>query len=473
MKKIVAIILAALMLLGAIACNALKPENDDKGENGENALLNEDPFPDYEGILKIIALLAKNSGVSEFENNYAPLDERETAIYNEIRERINDNLGYSIVDINDDGTDELVLLRGNAYTPSSVFTIKDDKPVFLTDIYSGENSKGAIDKRGVIYKFVYNKENDYYYEVKKIVDGELVGLTYGCRDTGKIEYFVVRNGINSDVTKEYLSELENEYADIFNKLELTTQNSHIGPYNHIIDCGPHYKLIEDPLSYKSHTYEIYNKENELVLSKQVNESTYIHEHDDVLDIVVMGSSYGFDVHTYYSLTRDAFSEEFTHIRSLSGDKVAYFENDRLIVRNVFDKNEFYREYPEYSSASYVSFAPDGKSLELRFNVEGFSKPATKVICFETLPILKTLKTRGVYGNLKFDLYFLSSGNPAHVRAATEDTLRLMQTETVIGDCYQTESGTRNDWYMVIYNGRVCYVEAAYFEVSSYIVTEGN
>ena len=67
---------------------------------------------------------------------------------------------------------------------------------------------------------------------------------------------------------------------------------------------------------------------------------------------------------------------------------------------------------------------------------------------------------------------LSSGNPAYLRSATQDTARLLQVEPVIGGSYESDNGTvRNDWYKISYYGKECYVSADSFEVDTYRITE--
>ena len=69
--------------------------------------------------------------------------------------------------------------------------------------------------------------------------------------------------------------------------------------------------------------------------------------DNVVDVHInLGS--GLSEHSYYSVERDAFSKKYLYVSAYNNEKVAYlngsFQDRRLIVQNVFDKTEYYKEF---------------------------------------------------------------------------------------------------------------------------------
>ena len=119
------------------------------------------------------------------------------------------------------------------------------------------------------------------------------------------------------------------------------------------------------------------------------------------------------------------------------------------------------------------FSEDGKSVTLQYRLSGFSNQITRVLCFETLPILETKKICyiRVGPGLHYEALHVSSGTRAVLRADTNDTIRLLSTTPITGGEYESDGGVRNDWYMIDYKGKTCYVSADSFEVSTFVVEE--
>ena len=73
--------------------------------------------------------------------------------------------------------------------------------------------------------------------------------------------------------------------------------------------------------------------------------------DDTIDIGIdMGT--GITIHKYYNANENIFSGEFTNVLTNSDKFIAYFdvfkenpfENRKVVVQNIFDKNMFYKEF---------------------------------------------------------------------------------------------------------------------------------
>lgn len=99
----------------------------------------------------------------------------------------------------------------------------------------------------------------------------------------------------------------------------------------------------------SEYYYVYNMDkvvvddNKYPTVKQVN--------DDVLDIY-MGMGTGLTWHQYYSIQKDSFSRTYWYVIAFEDEMVAYiyvpddhpFEGRQIVIRNVFDKSKYYKEF---------------------------------------------------------------------------------------------------------------------------------
>ena len=130
-------------------------------------------------------------------------------------------MAYSLHDINDDGTEELILTETDGTSLHAIFTMHGETPVLL-DVFKF----GTVKTDGCIY-YAKESETQKTYHVKYLVDGALVGLTYGYNGTdpsedGDAEYFRVDDGVRTALTRE-------EY--------LTIQSAHQFMPNHTLDTG--------------------------------------------------------------------------------------------------------------------------------------------------------------------------------------------------------------------------------------------
>lgn len=110
-------------------------------------------------------------------------------------------MAYSLHDINDDGTEELLLMETDGTSLHAIFTMHGETPVLL-DVFKF----GTVKTDGCIY-YAKESETQKTYHVKYLVDGALVGLTYGYNSTdpseeGDAEYFRVDDGVRTALTRE-------------------------------------------------------------------------------------------------------------------------------------------------------------------------------------------------------------------------------------------------------------------------------
>ena len=475
MKRIAVAFLLAGLMLCCVSCNN---DIDDVAVNTSDTSVTTDTssqkepedtlFNDYNDVLDVLVSLGKNGGRENFENMKESLNERERNIYSELYGSYNFSCGivYYLCDINEDGNDELVLTLENSdyrRIPRSIFTMHLDKPVLIESFGNG-NHEGAIDENGNIYKQGYGKGENCYYYVKQIEGKELTGLEFGCNDDNvddaEVGYYKEENGVRSSITKGELDALVQQYFSDFEP-RFAIDDSHGGT---LVTVGENYKIFR---SYYKAVYsdravcEIYDKDGNFV--KKFNSSGYMLVNDQEEDIILIDIS---DTSIFYDIQNNRTSEEFTsYIWDFSKDKMIYGDGSKVVLRDIFDRELFYREF---DSGVVISphLSPDGKSMEYRRYVSGNSEYGRYVMCFEEdLSIVVTKKLCYVRKEAKIgdNIVHFGSGNPQYMRAESVDTARLIST--VAGGEYTSDDGTvRNDWHKIVFNGEECYVTADSFEV---------
>ena len=96
-------------------------------------------------------------------------------------------------------------------------------------------------------------------------------------------------------------------------------------------------------------YSIYDSNGTVVLCEETDRPLEISMlGEDIVDICI-GMGTGINVHKYYDVQNNRFSEEYSYVAASSGNLVAYIEgnslSDReLVVRDIFDKNVFYKSF---------------------------------------------------------------------------------------------------------------------------------
>lgn len=146
-----------------------------------------------------------------------------------------------------------------------------------------------------------------------------------------------------------------------------------------ISSGEYHKIIEgDGFEY---CYYIYNSDKEVVLKEKTygKPPTIEMLNDDIIDIHI-GMGTGVIIHKYYSVKRNAFSENFEYVIANSNELVAYinisderqpFENRTVIVQDAFDKSVFFKEFKlNFSNVDTpvlnASFSKENTQLEITY-----------------------------------------------------------------------------------------------------------
>ncbi len=159
----------------------------------------------------------------------------------------------------------------------------------------------------------------------------------------------------------------------------------------IID-EPYFKMLEgDGFEYY---YYIYDNNKEVVEENGfARKPPSLSLLDDSVVNIRMGMGTGIAWDRYYSLERDAFSKTFYYVRAYSDELIAYvhvfdthntFETSRLVIRNAFDKSQYYKEVKlDFSRADApvkeARFINDNTQLEITYVAgEGF-REITEII----------------------------------------------------------------------------------------------
>ncbi len=130
------------------------------------------------------------------------------------------NFGYAYKDIDSDGYVELLLVE-NSNRMYAIFTIKDKAPLLVTTFQSG---MGYLGNDGMVFfnsKRFDSSGGQIYLgnHMTHLVDGELVGITYGWEDSDgdfntlndDIYYLIDENGTKSVIDYDEYKVLRNSY----------------------------------------------------------------------------------------------------------------------------------------------------------------------------------------------------------------------------------------------------------------------
>ncbi len=122
----------------------------------------------------------------------------------------------------------------------------------------------------------------------------------------------------------------------------------ISDENSLIAACDYYKLYANTLS---ETYEIYNANGELVRTEATDMPLSVTMLNETTVDISKGKGTGITQHTYYSVQKDAFSDDFLYVICADNDLIAYIglaedgsDDKTLIVQNIFDKSSYCKEF---------------------------------------------------------------------------------------------------------------------------------
>ena len=153
-----------------------------------------------------------------------------------------------------------------------------------------------------------------------------------------------------------------------------TVNSNLGE-KEIIDSGKYYRVYKSNITQVC--YEIYDTNGKIASSEETDRPLRINMlNDNIIDIEI-GIGTGSTIHKYYDVEKNLFSKDFSYVLTAQNELVAYidvpkekpFENRKVIVQNIFDKNLFCKEFQlDFSQIDTpvieTVFSEDGTSLQL-------------------------------------------------------------------------------------------------------------
>lgn len=208
MKKIICAALFALLLLGAVGCR-YAPEQSPKSYEEQKSLYN-DVISQYTTLLT-----ALHNGEALSAPDTSDMNAREKAISETLYGVVAacktaeeaENWGYGYMDMDGNGTPELILL--SKYTPiRAIFTLSKNQPVLLESAYDSDSSlQFAARKRFLLCRTTASGNT---YEVTRYtcrVDGDkmvydsVCGEVYDSEKKEVCEYFQVVNGSRTQIDK--------------------------------------------------------------------------------------------------------------------------------------------------------------------------------------------------------------------------------------------------------------------------------
>lgn len=152
---------------------------------------------------------------------------------------------------------------------------------------------------------------------------------------------------------------ESEVYDKRDIVESIIPEEALNNQNELLAKEENYQItysVIDQEKYRYH-YRIYNQNGMVVREEQSDREPIISYIDDnMIEILISTGTYTFFC-TYYDISEDRFSEVYQTPIIAEYGKVVYFEIRekvfQIIVRDIFDKNAFYKEF-EIPNVSFVA-----------------------------------------------------------------------------------------------------------------------
>lgn len=152
----------------------------------------------------------------------------------------------------------------------------------------------------------------------------------------------------------------------------------------LIQSGKYFSVSEGTPPSEVH-YKIYDEAGNMVLSESTDRPLSITMADESTVDISEGMGSGLTRHVYYDTENNLFSDAFYYVVCTSDDLVAYIgssqndssQNTTLIVRDIFEKEDFYKEFhPDFSETSLYdlsavegAFSKDQSSLNITYASE--------------------------------------------------------------------------------------------------------
>lgn len=151
------------------------------------------------------------------------------------------------------------------------------------------------------------------------------------------------------------------------------------PNKEIIESGKYYSIYKEKESATQVCYNIYNSNGETVLSESTSRPLTIEMIDNETVGIEIGMGTGISIHRFYNAKENVFSQDFSYVVANSNGLIAYiyvpketpFENRKIVVQSIFDRDVFYKEFElDFSDVDTpvveASFSKDGTSLQITY-----------------------------------------------------------------------------------------------------------
>lgn len=213
MKKIIAFILCCVIIFGAVSCAS--QSGDTEGETETYTDTSSDTVYEltYDDIIGRYTTLLKaklnGEALEETDDSSSAIEETLLDIVRDVEDP--SIMGYATKDINGDGDEELVLLNKNNKL-YALFAVQNTVPVLLLKL---DTLSAAIAPDGTVYTYQYVKDQGDHTQIKKIIDGVLVGVEYdGVINGESVTYYKTENGVRTEITQEEKHLLSNSLESI-------------------------------------------------------------------------------------------------------------------------------------------------------------------------------------------------------------------------------------------------------------------
>lgn len=212
MRKIIAIILCVVMILGLCSCGDTEDTNKQNAESTTAVDDAGEPSSVYDGVIGTFCeLVSKKQNGEALPELSEDTDATEKALVTAASALEPEDAGYATKDINFDGVEELVIMS-RACRLYALFTCFDDEVVLLMDL---NGSVSCIDEDGNVYASFYDKDKYSIYMIKKINDGAMQGLEFGGVTVDSVaQYYKIENGIKSEITRDQLFDMSEYYSNL-------------------------------------------------------------------------------------------------------------------------------------------------------------------------------------------------------------------------------------------------------------------
>lgn len=129
-----------------------------------------------------------------------------------------------------------------------------------------------------------------------------------------------------------------------------------------------YSNCEDTFS--DYFYRIYDENNEIIDEQYIDKGTTITRKNDIVEVRI---NYGTSavISKFYNINDRKESNFFQNILLSNETFCVYFENDRLVIQDLFDKNKFYKsikniEYHMINSMEDLEFIENNTYLKITY-----------------------------------------------------------------------------------------------------------